>query len=395
MKHAFDIYSEQTLSFKLAGQKKSEDFLVDCDIELLAKKCLSFAKKANALALIIFGAGDGSLAEKIAILKPQELRLIVCDLYPEEIQNIQKRKKFLDTTDNTHLIADTSIWAHFLLLLQYGFTSATSHLVLNPCIQGDSKKNHQNLQKLFSGCKNVLLPESKDNGIKISAGAILSPDEPDLDSFISSFPAWLEELVLVWDCSDDKEIPLISCDTGLKIVNICHRLNNDFGAQRNIMLDSCKGDWIIYLDADERFPEKQWEQLKKIASYKDCDGWYFPRMTLYPDADHCRMGYGLWPDLQLRFFRKSAKTKFLNKIHERLAGLEGQTGLLAEAPIKHITHLLKNRTEIEAKLASFNKATAGRFNHKLGSELPRVETSLLETKKNIPLPPVILPKIIF
>ncbi|OEU65888.1 MAG: hypothetical protein BA863_03105 [Desulfovibrio sp. S3730MH75] len=395
MKHAFDIYSEQTLSFNLAGQKQSEGFLLDCDRELLAKKHLKFVNKANASALIIFGMGDGSFAEKIATLKPQELHLIICDLYPEDVQKLQQQKIFLDTAANTHLLVDTSMWAHLLLLLQYGFTSTASHLVLNPCIQGESKKNHQNLQKLFSGYKTIQCLENTDDNIKISAGAILSPDEPDLDSFISSFPAWLEELVLIWDCSNAEEIPVISCDTGLKIVNICHRLNNDFGTQRNIMLDSCKGDWIIYLDADERFPKDQWNQLKKVASYNKCDGWYFPRMTLYPDKEHCRMGYGLWPDLQLRFFRKTAKTKFINKIHEQLTGLEGQTGLLPEAPIKHITHLLKNRTEIESKLTSFNKAAGNRFSHKFGTELPSVETSTLEPQKNRPLPPVILPKINF
>ncbi len=396
MKHAFDIYSEQTLSFKLAGQKQSDDFSLDCDIEFFAKKHLNFAKKANASALILFGAGDGNFAEHIAALKPQELNLIICELYPEDIRKFQQQYLFLHTASNTHLLVDTSIWAHLLLLLQYGFTSTTSHLVLNPSIKGESKKNHQNIQKLFSGCKTIQTPDNNENlKIKISAGAILSTDEPDLDSFISSFPIWLEELVLVWDCSDAEEIPLISCDTGLKIVNICHRLNNDFGAQRNIMSDSCKGDWIIYLDADERFPEKQWDQLKKIASYKDCDGWYFPRMTLYPDEEHCRMGYGLWPDLQLRFFRKTAETKFINKIHEQLTGLKGQTGLLPEAPIKHITHLLKNRTEIEKKLAAFNNVAAGRFLHNFGTELPRVENSILEIQKNISLPPIILPKIIF
>lgn len=395
MKHPFDIYSEQVLSFKLEGQNQYNNVAKNCDTEKVIQKYLHLFKKTDTTAIILFGAGDGKFAEELARFKPDFMELIVCDLYPENIQKL-KAKNFSPETfySNTHLLVDSSIWAVFLLLIQYGFTSKKSRLILNPCLDGESKKKHQSLQKLFSSHRNIQIPANEDSTVKISAAAIVSPDEPDLDSFISSFPPWIYELVLVWDCKNDSDLPVISCESRIKIVNVCNPLNNNFSAQRNVMLSHCHGDWVVYLDADERLLENDWELLKRIALYEQCDGWYFPRLTFYPDKDHCRMGYGLWPDLQLRFFRKYPATEFINNIHEKIIGLEKCSGIITGSPIAHLTHLIKNRDEIESKLANFNKATDGRLSHKLNSELPTLAAKLLRPQEDIPLLPIILPSII-
>ncbi|SMF08974.1 glycosyltransferase [Desulfovibrio gilichinskyi] len=394
MSHPFDIYSAQILSFKLEGQKQHNDNTVNCDTEKVVQRNIQLAEQSGADSIILFGAGDGKLAKALAKSKPTWMELIICDLYPENILKIRKDNFTSDPLNsNTHLLVDSSIWAVLLLLIQYGFTATKSRLILNPCIEGESKKKHQSLQKLFSSHKNIQIPDTQDSNIKISAAAIVSPDEPDLDSFISSFPSWIYELVLVWDCNDYSKIPVIPCESGIKIVNICNPLNNNFGAQRNIMLEHCHGDWVLYLDADERLAINDWDLLKRIASYDKCDGWHFPRLTFYPDKDHCRIGFGLWPDLQLRFFRNSPKIKFINNIHEQIIGLKGYTGIIAGSPISHLTHLIKNRDEIESKLANFNNATSGMIKHKLNSELPTLASELLKPQKDIPLLPIILPSI--
>ncbi len=395
MNHPFDIYSEQILSFKLEGQKQHNDVGLTCDTEKNVQRNIQFAEKSGAESIILFGAGDGKFAKALAESKPAWMELIICDLYPENILRIRDYNFRSDLLNSkTHLLVDSSIWAVLLLLIQYGFTGIKSRLILNPCIEGENKKKHQSLQKLFSSHKNIQIPDNQDSNIKISAAAIVSPDEPDLDSFISSFPSWIYELVLVWDCNDSSQLPVIPCRSDIKIVNICNPLDNNFGAQRNVMLAHCHGDWIMYLDADERLAIKDWDILKKIASYDKCDCWYFPRLTFYPDKDRCRVGFGLWPDLQLRFFRKSPKIKFINNIHEQIIGLKGYTGIIAGSPISHLTHLIKNRDEIESKLTDFNNAAGGKIKHKLNSELPTLDSKLLKPQENIQLLPIILPSII-
>ncbi|WP_291326905.1 glycosyltransferase [Desulfovibrio sp. UCD-KL4C] len=395
MNHPFDIYSKQILSFKLEGQKKHNDLWLNYDTEKIVQRNIQFAEQSDAESIILFGAGDGKLAKALADSKPAWMELIICDLYPE---NILKIKDYNFTSDllnsKTHLLVDSSIWAVLLLLIQYGFTAIKSRLILNPCLEGENKKKHQSLQKLFSSHKSIQIPDNQNSNIKISAAAIVSPNEPDLDSFISSFPSWIYELVLVWDCNDYSQLPVITCESDLKIVNVCNPLSNNFGAQRNVMLEHCQGDWVIYLDADERLTIKDWDLLKKIASYDKCDYWYFPRLTFYPDKDHCRIGFGLWPDLQLRFFRKSPKIRFIKNIHEQITGLKGYTGIIAGSPISHLTHLIKNRDEIESKLTNFNNAAGGKITHKLNHELPTLDSKLIKPQEDVPLLPIILPPII-
>ncbi|CCO25195.1 glycosyltransferase [Maridesulfovibrio hydrothermalis] len=393
MNHCFDIYSKQILSFKLSGQQDTELFAPAADIEKITAKHLKLALQRNAQSIILFGLSDALLAAKIMKDKPAGLQFIICDLHPEHVRKIKSGfpKDFLKI-NNTHLLTDSSIWAHLLLLIQNDFAAAKSHLILNPDLKGKSKEIHQKLQKLFSGLK-YISPTPLPGKPKISAAAILSTDEPDLESFISSFPDWLEELVLVWDCAAADSPPSLPRHDKLKIINIHHPLNADFSAQRNRMIKHCSGDWIIYLDADERLDNECWNLIKILASIKECDGWYLPRITFYPDKNNCRAGYGLWPDLQLRLFRNLENIKFINKIHEQLQGITGNYGIIPTAPISHLTHLLKSRTHIKSKLDLFNEATDGIFQHKLNAEFPNVPAQLLKPAKNNSLMPVIIPEI--
>lgn len=392
MSHCFDTYSRQVLSFKLSGQKNYEQIITSEENEKAAQRHLRFAEKRNAETIIIFGAGDGVLSQIITRDKSDQITLVTCDLYPEHIRKLnQNIFVSISESPNTHIIADSSIWAVLLLLLQNGITSSNSHLVLNPALKNDIKKEHQKLQKIFSGVKTTPLPDTPSIP-KISAAAILSPDEPDLDSFISTFPDWLEEIVLLWDCATAIDHPQLNHDGGVKIINAHHPLEADFSAQRNRMLQYCTGEWIFYLDADERLDEAGWKILRQASAIKECNGWYLPRMTFYPDKKHCRMGYGLWPDLQLRLFRNTKQLVFVNKVHEQLNGFSGPSGILTAAPISHLTHLLKSRKNIESKLESFNKSTDGVFSHKLGYEYPYLTAELLNPSKSHSLLPVILPE---
>lgn len=392
MQHIFTLYSNQILSYLLDGMPEEETAPPSTNDAETAAKHLRFAARRNAETIILFGAGDGRLAQELAEQKDERQLLLICDLFPQQIRLL--KASGLDSTigNNCAILTDSSIWALLLMLIQNGYDAAGSHLVLNPALLGDSKKKHQNLQKLFSGTKTIPLPEKYGTG-KISAAAILSPDEPDLKDFISNFPEWIDEIVLVWDAS---EIPGIQDREEFqngKITHICRHLNSDFAAQRNRMLKQCSGDWVIYLDADERLDNDSWEKIRLAASTDYCDCWYLPRMTFYPDSKNCRIGYGLWPDLQLRLFKNTAGLKFINKIHEQLTGYKGKSGILADCPIEHLTHILKSREKIESKLKNFDQAAGKSFSHRLGKEFPHILNEFISPEKGRKVGPLLLPDI--
>ncbi|TIH13574.1 glycosyltransferase [Marinifilum sp. JC120] len=393
MPHTFDIYSEQILNYQLSGQELEGLKETLATPEETAERHLRYAKRRNAKAIIIFGAGDGRLVKILAEKKSAEQEFIICDLYPEHIRLLNKYGfDKIKENSNSSLLTDSSIWALLLLLIQNGYSATDSHLILNPDLDGKSKSKHQNLQKLFSGTKQIE-PPTHTSLCKISAAAILSPDEPELKDFINNFPDWIDEIVLVWDCSGSEIVPELNEFHRAEIINVRHPLETNFSAQRNRMLENCSGEWIIYLDADERLSEESWESMRPLTSFEDCNGWYLPRMTFYPDHEHCRVGYGLWPDLQLRIFKNNPNLKFINKIHEQLTGLEGASGILPHCPIQHLTHLLKSREKIESKLDNFNRSTDGHFNHRLGNEFPHIPNQLLSPRKGNKIGALLLPDI--
>lgn len=393
MKHPFEIYSEQVLSFRLGETDRAQEFSPAVDAEKTAARHLGIADKRKAGTLILFGLGDGRLARTISRIKPSALEFIICDLNPDHVRKTAAQPDNLFSgAANTIILCDSSMWALLLLLHQNGYRAEDCHLLLNPDLKGNSRTKNRNLQRVFSGLKGMDLPQPHSDP-PVSAGAILSPDEPGLQDYISSLPGWLNEIVLIWDCDTPSGHPQPVHPEGVKIINSCHPLEADFGAQRNRMLEKCSADWIVYLDADERLDEASWSTLRRAASTSTCEGWYLPRITYYPDRNHCRSGYGLWPDLQLRFFRNTRRLNFVNRIHERINGISGPYGILPGSAIAHLTHLLKSRRKIESKLESFNMAAEGQFTHRLGAEYPNVPCELLYPVKSGLLPAVILPEI--
>ena len=91
--------------------------------------------------------------------------------------------------------------------------------------------------------------------------------------------------------------------------------------------------------------------------------------------DHCLAGYGLWPDIQLRLFKKTPDLRFARPVHERLENVRGPFGLVLNAPLIHLNRILKGPSEVREKFALFDKAGKGRVKHHLSGEYPRLPVS--------------------
>jgi len=206
----------------------------------------------------------------------------------------------------------------------------------------------------------------------LSAGAILSPDEPELDAFFGQFPDWVKEVVVVWDA---EKVPEREFACAAPIRHLAHPLD-DFASQRNRMLKACEGEWVLYLDGDEMFSEDIWGLFTACMLVKRLEACYFPRMTFYPDENRVKTGFGMWPDLQLRLFRNRESVRFERPVHERLTGIEGRTALALDAPILHFSRVRKTPEELAAKLRRFDEAGDG-LTHVLNEDYPHIERSLM------------------
>lgn len=106
--------------------------------------------------------------------------------------------------------------------------------------------------------------------------------------------------------------------------------------QKNFCIDKTSGEWILFLDADERISPELKADIEKLMEAPDklLDGYDIPRKTIYFDRwiKHC----GWYPNYQLRFFKKS-KGRIFGKIPHDHTEVDGAVGKL-KSQIIHYTY---------------------------------------------------------
>lgn len=150
-----------------------------------------------------------------------------------------------------------------------------------------------------------------------------------------------DEIVICVDGNDEKVQEVITSwvqqygsDDVDKIKDIIvynRKLNGDFSAQKNSVIENSTGDYIFHLDADEYPNETLLEQLKQIIEMNDgVDLIWIPRVNTVEGLtqDHIKKwGWQLtendwvnYPDYQSRVFRNREDIRWKRKVHEQIAG---------------------------------------------------------------------------
>src|SRR5205807_6680977 len=114
------------------------------------------------------------------------------------------------------------------------------------------------------------------------------------------------------------------------------RAFDNFAAQRNAALQLAKGDWVLFVDADERIPPAlRDEVLRTIADPADRRGFWIARHNHLMGRVVRHAGW--FPDYQLRLLERcSAHFDPTRPVHE-LAIVDGAIGYLRE-PLAHFNY---------------------------------------------------------
>lgn len=430
-------YTSTVLGFRLGstGQEKPADDVPGLPVphadapqqavRQAADKAVRLALRSGRPHLVLLGTGDGTLPKAVCAAlataasaaptnsgqatSPTVPRLTLCDLVPDRMRAALANGRLKNFTAPTplpnapRLLADTSPWALLLLLRATGITPETATLFPNPFLPEAETKALHRWRRLFVGCTPVALPETlpdaspdtyQDAGeaahqgaarpldlADLGVGAILHPQEPGLPAFFAQVPGWVREMAVVWDGAPPEFDPAPLCPVPLR--QAVRPLGGDFSAQRNAMLELLSTQWCLYLDADERLAHHTWALLPRLMAVPGTGAWLLPRATAYPDANHLRVGYGLWPDVQLRLFRRMPGVCFRGAVHERVVGVHGHTCLLADAWIDHLSWTAKDRDALVERLRVFNAAGSGQAApppsgglHRLSAEYPALARRL-------------------
>lgn len=91
----------------------------------------------------------------------------------------------------------------------------------------------------------------------ISAVVLTKDEEKNIKECLKSL-SWCDEIIVIDDNSTDKTADIAKQKSARIYI---HPLDNDFSQQRNFGLEKAKGDWVLFIDADERVSTSLWYEI--------------------------------------------------------------------------------------------------------------------------------------
>ena len=205
----------------------------------------------------------------------------------------------------------------------------------------------------------------------LSVAIIARDEERHIGAALDSVAGLAGEVIVLLDSRSSDRTATIAVEHGARVIVEPWR---GFSAQRNRALDLCGGDWVLFLDADERVtpelcaeiqdvlvsPDKmtRWQDDKirqDTVSLSACHlvtlplvGYWLPRHNQF--FGQTLRGGGWYPDHQLRLLRRGrARYDEARLVHE-CAQLDGSAGYLTQ----HLLHLnIERMDELWRKQTSY------------------------------------------
>jgi hypothetical protein len=141
--------------------------------------------------------------------------------------------------------------------------------------------------------------------VLLSGAMIVRDEERHLGECLRSIRDLVDEIVVVDTGSADDSVA-IARDHGARVHD--YRWHDDFSDARNHGLALCRGEWILYIDADERVRPHDREDLAAVLT----DPAHVGCSVLL----HARTGYTAYRELRL--FRNDSVIRFEGLMHETI-----------------------------------------------------------------------------
>src|SRR5262249_29450757 len=183
------------------------------------------------------------------------------------------------------------------------------------------------LSRPCSRRRRVSCAKATDTVASLSVAIVVLNEEERLRACLESV-VWADEIVVVDAGSSDKTVAIAREFTD----RVLFRAWDGYGGQKNFALEQCHGDWVLSLDADERVTDALRKEIQSVLRReREAIGVYLPRRNLF-QGRWVRHG-GLYPDWQLRLFRRGRGTFAERAVHESVR-VDGPTARFG-APLVH------------------------------------------------------------
>src|SRR3989344_639838 len=159
--------------------------------------------------------------------------------------------------------------------------------------------------------------------LKISVALATFNEEKNIVDCIESLKLFADEIVVVDGTSSDNTAELAKKE-GARIIVTSNKPM--FHINKNMAFENCKGEWIFYIDADERVSRQLAEELKGVAARKPSENGFWVNRKNWFLGGFLTKG-GAYPDPVIRFFRRGKGVLPEKSVHEQVK-IEGDVGNL-------------------------------------------------------------------
>lgn len=159
---------------------------------------------------------------------------------------------------------------------------------------------------------------------------------------------WADEIIVYDNGSTDKTLEIAKKYTN----KVFQYQGQDFATLRNKAFEKTSGDWVLYIDADERILKPLRDEIENLITLTDKSAYAISRTNIIFGQ---KVSYGQYKnDWVIRLFRKSNFETWAGKVHE-YGRFKGELGYTKNS-LLHLTH--RNVDQVILKSLEWSKIDA-------------------------------------
>jgi tetratricopeptide (TPR) repeat protein len=168
------------------------------------------------------------------------------------------------------------------------------------------------LPELARGALEIATRARPAEGLSLSLCMIVRDEQQMLPRCLAAVAGAVDEIVLVDTGSNDETIE-IARSFGARVIE--HEWSGSFAQARNVSFDAARGDWLIYLDADEVLVPEDAALLRALTGRTWREAFYLSETNYTGDLqDGTAVAHNA-----LRVFRNRPEYRFEGRVHEQIA----------------------------------------------------------------------------
>lgn len=182
---------------------------------------------------------------------------------------------------------------------------------------------------------------------------VITKNEQDRIRVCLESVKWADEIIVLDNGSTDETLEIVKQYTQ-KVLTF---KDQDFAELRNKGMSEAKGDWVLYVDADERILDSLKKEIEVLVTFSEFSAFALSRKNIIFGQEVRYRPF--WPDWVVRLLKKADFETWVGEIHEYPI-FKGSLGY-SKNSLLHLTH--RSIDQIVLKSLEWSKIDAKlRFN---------------------------------